>query len=458
MITDRGFSAVLNRLSGWQHTLSERFQNALLLVLAAALALGPRLFDLGVFLTADEAKAWLGRAMMFARALAFQDWRATFDSPAPGVTTMWAGTFGLWIEYLREGGPGGSFVAFLDQMPFDPLDPAILPALRLPGVLISALLVMVIYCWSRSMWGGMGGLLIAVFLALDPFYLALSRILGHDGLMAGFTTASLVALLAALFVPSPPAVVRRPSSVVRRRAIRYLLVISGVLGGLAFLSKYPALFLGAFSAVVLLAVYASRRHVGDWTWRQTIAFWLADVLIWSLAAGLVSLLLWPVLWVDLPATVSAIFSDAFRAAGSSHPKGSFYLGQPVADPGAGFYPLVALFRMTPIAGLGLLLAVVSLFSAGGRREIHRFQPTLILVGYVFLFGLLVTLGGKKQDRYILPALLAAGVLAGLGWAWLVERWRVLRSNAHAGGDVLAAGLLVAAQMAFVLPHHPYYFT
>lgn len=439
------------RLLNWWSALSRRNQDAILAGLVAVLALAPRLFGLGVFLTADEAKSWLGRAMMFASALARRDWISTFDSPAPGVTTMWAGTIGLWLEFLREGQPGGSFLNFLNQMPFDPLDPAMLPTLRLPGALVSAVLAVLIYYWSRRMWGPLAAVLVTAFFALDPFYLALSRILGHDGLMSGFMAASLIALLAAIFDRERYV---HPDQLTNRR----LLVVSGGLGGLAFLSKYPSLFLGSFAALVLSAVYLFRRAERGWTWRRMLTSWLLDVLLWSLAAGLTSLILWPVLWVDLQGTILAIVNDAFRASGSSHPKGSFYLGQPVPDPGAGFYTLVTAFRTTPVMQMGVVMVVVSLMSARQRKDPARGQAIIILFLYAFLFGLLVTAGGKKQDRYILPAFPALGALAGLGWTWLIEeiqlRWIRLRS---AGGLALSA-LIILGQMAFVLPYHPYYFT
>jgi hypothetical protein len=58
------------------------------------------------------------------------------------------------------------------------------------------------------------------------------------------------------------------------------------------------------------------------------------------------------MWVDPWGTVTGILGDALRASGGSHPKGSFFLGQPAPDPGWFFYPLVALLRTTPIILLG----------------------------------------------------------------------------------------------------------
>jgi hypothetical protein len=159
------------------------------------------------------------------------------------------------------------------------------------------------------------------------------------------------------------------------------------------------------------------------------------------------------LWEDPQVTLLSIFNDAFRASGSSHPKGSFYLGQPVPDPGPGFYPLVAIFRTTPVVQIGVVLAIVSLLGARHRKDSSRGQAIIILLLYVLLFGAIITAGGKKQDRYILPAFPAVGALAGLGWTWLVEEVQLRSKRLQAG-----VGLIILAQMVFVLPNHPYYFT
>ena len=83
-----------------------RSRDVLLALLVGLVALIPRLIGLNVFLTADEPKSWFGRSIIFLDALARADWAATFDSPAPGVTTMWAGSIGLLLEYARQGFPG----------------------------------------------------------------------------------------------------------------------------------------------------------------------------------------------------------------------------------------------------------------------------------------------------------------------------------------------------------------
>jgi hypothetical protein len=449
------------------------------------LALAPRLPGLDVFLTADEPKAWFGRAIQFLDALARADWAATFDTPAPGVTTMWAGAIGLWLEYVRQGLPGGSLTTFLANVPFDPLDPGILPLVRLPIVLMAAATAPLTYVWGRPLWGHKAAILAALLLAFDPFLLALSRVLGHDALVAVFMWLSLLAFLRSadqLLISnsqSPPARWREPARPGLRaggRAIsnlqspnafdRRYIIVSGALGGLAFLTKYPSLFLGMFIAVTMLLLHAGRRQ----PWQRTLRAWIVDVALWSLVAGLVFVGLWPAMWVDPLGRVTSIVNDALHASGSPHPKGSFFLGQPVPDPGTSFYALVTLFRTTPLLWLGWLLAGAT-YLAWRPRWTHG-RSALILLAFALLYGLLVTVGGKKQDRYILPAFPALTVLAALGYAqvsnlkYQIANHKSPISNLQSQtsnhtSQILSASFLggvIALQAALVLPHYPYYFT
>lgn len=406
----------------------------ILLVLCVLVALAIRLPGLTVYITADEARSWFGRSLIFADSLNRGDWantapggRADFIenvslSPAPGVTTMWAGTLGITLQQWVEG------AVPLSEIPFDPLDPAMLFWLRLPGVIFAALGAGLAYWWSRPMLGAMGAFLAGMFIALDPFYLNLSRVLGHDALVSGSMALALIAFLRAMDAHTER---RWP-----------FLVASAMFGGLAFVSKYPALFIGAFIALAMLLVYV-RRAASFW---QAAVDWLRDILLWSVVAGLVCVIVWPALWVDPVGTVTTVLSDALRASGGAHQKGSFFLGQPVADPGAGFYPLVALFRTTPLIWMGVVLAIPCLW----RRPDDDTDTTALYLAlaYVILYTLLVTYGGKKQDRYLLPAFPMLGFIAAWGFATLLAfdkkrlRWLVLP--------------IVAVQAFLVLPTFPYY--
>ncbi|MCB0164089.1 MAG: glycosyltransferase family 39 protein, partial [Anaerolineae bacterium] len=438
--------------------------DVLLAVLVGLVALSPRLLGLNVFLTADEPKSWFGRSILFLDALARADWATTFDSPAPGVTTMWAGSIGLLLEYARQGFPG-RLTDFLAAVPFDPLDPAILPLIRLPIVLLATLTAVLTFWWGRAVFGRPAALLAGLLIALDPFTLALTRILGHDGPVTLFMWLSLLAFLRALpaassqssISPSPISNLQSPIS------SRPFLIISGFFGGLAFLSKYPSLFLGAFIAVTILILHVRRQP----TWLQAIRATIIDVAVWSVAAGAVFVLLWPAMWVDPVGRALAIANDALRASGSPHQKGSFFLGQPVPDPGLSFYAIVTLFKTTAIIWLGWLFIIISIIIAAikKRPQTIPLRTILILSAFAFAFACLVTIGGKKQDRYILPAFPALITLAALGYTALLANLTPFPTTNTPNSKSPISNLqsllilgLAFLQLILILPTHPYYFT
>ncbi len=484
-----------------------------------ALALALRLPGLTVFLTADEARSWFGRSRIFFDALLWGDWANTAPggqvpfienvslSPAPGVTTMWAGALGIVLEYLRQGAPG-SLSQFGRTIPFDPLDPAMLFSLRLPGVLVAAVAVGLTYYWSRPFLGRWGAFLAAGLLALDPFSLALSRVLGHDAFASTFMWLSLLALIRAIAngQMDREAQTGEPRSPLNSHFL--FLIFSGAFAGLACLSKYPALSIGLFTAVTMLLTYLWQNRLnGTRNTRHGLSKassrWLKDMLWWTLAAAVVFVTLWPAMWVDPLGPVMTILNDALRTSGGSHPKGSFFLGQPVPDPGWLFYPIVALFRTTPVVlvGLGLLLwQVVSRRMANepqsvgeavdqhvtARPKVEAVSPAgakiasasrprndmftrmpqvrerslqftfyvaLILLAYILFFTLLVTYGGKKQDRYLLPIFPPLTMLVAIGYIY------VSRVRFHVSRITWLLPLLVLiVQAAFILPSFPYYFS
>lgn len=442
----------------WQNTKrawSTQGKDVPAAIFVALLSLSLRLPGLSAFLTADEPKSWFGRSIQFLNAVATHNWAATFDSPAPGVTTMWAGAIGLLLEYYRAGA-FAPLSDYLLKVPFDPLNPAILPLVRLPGVLIAALAAAFTFWWGRRVWGRTAALLAACLLALNPFLLALSRVLGHDALVALFMWLSLLVFLRAIQTP-------QPESATSLFTIHYspFIALSGALGGLAFLTKYPSLSLGAFIAVTLLILRLRSAQP-----KQTaLKRWLADVALWSAAAGLVFVALFPAMWVDPLGRTIAILSDAVKAGGNPHPKGSFFMGQAVADPGASFYLLVTLFKTTPLIWLGWILALAGTISADFRRRWGK--TALIMLAFALFYGLLVTVGGKKQDRYILPAFPALLALAAIGYAWagLTVKQLAQRAKIAARLTPLIArfpaalvALVIVIEFFTVLPHFPYYFT
>jgi hypothetical protein len=189
------------------------------------------------------------------------------------------------------------------------------------------------------------------------------------------------------------------------------------------------------------------------------------MVLWSIAAGAIFVIFWPAMWVNPLGPITAIVNDALRASGSSHQKGSFFLGQPVPDPGALFYPIVILLRTTPVVFFGLLVLIwVLIRQVAGRRrqaagrenpvtQVTDYLLPVILLAYVVLYALLVTYGGKKQDRYILPAFPAIAMLATLGFVYVSHL-----SHRYPRLKWILPVALIGLQIAVVWPYFPYYFS
>lgn len=91
------------------------------------------------------------------------------------------------------------------------------------------------------------------------------------------------------------------------------------MAGLATLNKAPGIIL-TLAAVALLGWYAWRdRHAGrGWFWR-----WVNDALVWSGAAVLVGVALWPAMWNSAAFAIRRVAEGALRQASNPHEKGNF---------------------------------------------------------------------------------------------------------------------------------------
>jgi hypothetical protein len=169
-------------------------------------------------------------------------------------------------------------------------------------------------------------------------------------------------------------------------------------------------------------------------------------VIWGGVAVLTFFALWPALWVLGPAEVLSRIIAFTKETGSQPDEvGSFFLGQAGADPGPFYYPVSTLFRLSPFATVGLLLA--ALFVRRLSRAARLRAGWLVV--FVLGFGLMMTLGAKKFDRYLLPAVPTLVVLASLGW-WLL----FTRVRQPLVGVVCAAGLalLLVYPLASTYPY------
>jgi 4-amino-4-deoxy-L-arabinose transferase-like glycosyltransferase len=415
--------------------------SGLLLIL---LALLPRLAPVP-FLTNDEAYHWYDRVAVFAQALAERQYAATNLIGHPGVTTLWLGTIGLWIE----------------QLFFPAADPALhRMLLRLPLALVAALCILLAWRPLTKLLGERIATLGLIFWAGEPFLVAHAQLLHLDSLLTSFMTLSLIYALDAVSSPSAP---------MQTLMLRSWL-ISALAAGLALLTKSPSLALIPSVGGVLLIAFVCKPdpwpHLGRFLVRRMLPF----MLLWIGVAACTWVLLWPAAWVDLGGAVGRVFLQAQADGGSPHGWGNFFFGHAISDPGPLFYPVAIALRLSAWVFAGLLLALLlalgvvrQYWGAWGRllgivRSPRRFV-LLVLVGYLLGFTLLMSIPPKKFDRYVLPIFPTLALLAAAGWVALAERlaplagWRArVFGVASLEWRCLGVVALLAANLAWL---HPY---
>ncbi len=420
---------------------NRRLRTSLVLLALFLAAWAPRVVALDKFVTIDERK-WLARSANFYQAVNHGDLANTFQREHPGVTVMWAGTLGLLREYPEYATDApGQFAwdrehieAWLtEEAGVNPLD--LLAAGRWWVVLGVALAVTASYFPLRRLFGELLAIFGTLYIAWSPFYVALSRQLHPDGLVASLTFLALLLFLAWLYAG---------------RRWGYL-VTSGLVMGLAWLTKTPAIFLVPTGVVLIALAWWQTRKNED----GALLHLIVSYILWGSVATATFVLLWPAMWVDPLGSLTKIAAEMGGYV-ERHTNVNYFMGSPVTDPGPLFYPVAYLFRSSPLTWVGLIAAAVQMWrrrSPFAATQVRRAAGGLLIFALIFTLGM--TMGAKKFDRYILPVFLALDVVAVLGW-YGIARWAGDRWRASLTAWVLAGVTLLHGLLGFV--HYPYYLT
>ena len=435
-----------------------RFRLVLICLFIFAVALVLRLPRLDGFLTPDE-NLWATRTTQFLAALSAKDWAATSITGHPGVTTMWAGSLGLIAKWLVTGSSAATgFLASVEELAANPVRLDYLLWLRMPVALACAAAIAAIYLLARRVMDERTALFGAGLLVFDPFLLAHGRLLQMDGLLTAGIAVAWLALVVGL-----------------RTGQRRFYLASGLSIGAALLTKSPALVMGPLmlAAIVLTRL---RQHGSLWVRLGRTG---TDLLWTGIPAVISIFLLWPAMWADPLAAFSSVWELMTTYGGEAHELGSYWLGKPAAEPGMLFYAATLVLRTTPVTSAGLLLAlgagILDCRARHTRDQDDNCGTVLALLGFVLWFGIVLTLGAKRLDRYLLPIFPAVDLLAAWGWMRalhrVAERMRQrqagLRDGSNTGRPKAAAlyrvswagaALLVAVQAWGALAEAPNYLT
>ncbi|CAN5728018.1 hypothetical protein BH10CHL1_BH10CHL1_39320 [soil metagenome] len=434
---------------------STRLNNWLLIGLAAVAIWLPRGLQLGRYVTDDEQK-WLARSANFYWALDHGDFAATFQREHPGVTVMWAGALGFLWRYAAYAHDAPGLVDWGDndmdkilrahgQQPLQ-----LLAAGRVVLVLAITLTLTLALFYAITLLGRQTAIVGFGLLAFDPYHIALSRLLHLDGLVSSLMLLAVLAFLAFL-----------------QRKDQVALGVSAIAAGLAWLTKTPAFFLIPLIGLTALLYQRGQlfnRSVG----RAQLLRFLWPLLGWGAIALAVYVIGWPAMWVQPLSTLRYVFGESLAYATGTHLSQIYFNGRVLSgDPGLLFYPLVYLWRSTPVVWLGLLLLICewrwpsldpTVAAAADERAGRKFTLAMLLL-FAVSYGLLISVGIKKLDRYLLPVFAPLDLIAAVGWLGLTNRLRLLnRSFKMSFALPVLVAILLVWQLGLALNTFPYFLT
>jgi hypothetical protein len=408
--------------------VKSKIQNFFACLSLFLLAFLPRAYDLQRFVTADEAK-WVYRSAQFLMASLRGDWAATSVNLTPAVTTTWLGSLGLALYYqFNRAVINLSFTDWLASLPEFRVELGVLAATRWPMVVLTSLSVVVFYLLACRLFNSTLAFLAAVFMALDPQPVALSRILGHDAPTAVFMSLAVLLLLLTIKPAGEQgsrgageifSLPRSPAPALRRAGLAsetpegasgvLTLILSGVAAGLAFLSKAPAFFLIPLTAMVLAISEIRFSRLG----------WLKPFTLWLVVAYLTFVICWPAAWIDPVGQPLAVFQNAFLSATDQEEADDegYWL---VPDLGPFYYLVNGGFKLSPLVMVGVGLAAI--FWTRRRVSGSSFiaSPLLWLFIFILLFTIFMTASDKRSARYILPIFPPLAIIAAYGWLQLYQ--------------------------------------
>lgn len=373
-----------------------------------------RLVPLGRYVTPDEP-AWVYRAIRFADALAARTWTAVPVTGHPGVMTMWLGTIGVAARKLLD--PSGSAIhldfcrhtAWLapeNGEVFRHLAFFLSPG-RIAVALVTTLGLSILYWLLTRLFDRRIALLTVGVLACDPFLIGHSGLLHTDALLATFSLLALAAGLNGLQNP---------------RQVAWW-ALSGVFTGLALLTKTPALVLVPFiTLIIAIGNLRAAMHHQQLPARPVpsvtphVLFFVLHSSIFVVAAVATLFALYPALWnhpAETLRTLSAFVASHVEIA----QRPIFFAGRMAYDPGWTFYPVVLLFRISPIVLIGLFVGLINLRRLPGDRRL----ALLLLLTFALGFGAMMSLGAKKHDRYLLPAIPPLTLACAISADWAIGR-------------------------------------
>jgi len=219
-------------------------------------------------------------------------------------------------------------------------------------------------------------------------------------------------------------------------------ILAGIFFGLSFLTKSVGIGGVLFASGVGGLYWILRRNYG-----RGIKYALSLIV----PAFLTTLVLLPALWVDPTYVLTQIY-EGIANTGILKGHNEIFFGEYTRNPGILFYPVILLIKTSPFMLLGLLVALIKANWRRMKQYIVNMDIAVFLSIFYIGYFVVMTIGAKKIDRYMLPMFPFLAVLVTLG----LFSWREVLTKRF---TQLVLAILLG--VSFIMPMFklfPYYFT
>ncbi|MFH1407810.1 MAG: glycosyltransferase family 39 protein [Patescibacteria group bacterium] len=349
-------------------------KNILILLSVSLVYLIPRVVGLGFDVINIDYPLWDNRATNFFIYLKTFNFVETYRTSHPGVTLMWLGGGAIEV-FSRVYTQFFHIAPVINEYSIFPWRSLFIKLTLVFAILFLYLLAVFLI---TKIFNKKVALLFFVLVSLEPCIIAHDRIFHLEGLL---TALIFVSCLFSIYFW-------------KNLEFRYLL-FSAIFSALSFLTKVTGIFSFSFFFLTSLIMSSPRDK----------KFFIRGA-IFSFSFLLFVVIFFPAMWVSPIDTLSKMLYGALSMSETGHSQ--YFLGSWTDNPGILFYPIVFLFKSSPILIIWLLVfVIVSLWKRGVLKRTDKFlslklKETILLLFFILFYLAEVSLFSKKVPRYILP--------------------------------------------------------
>jgi len=264
-------------------------------------------------------------------------------------------------------------------------------------VLVGGLTCVVFYLLAKDLFDTRTALISSLLLALNPFHVSLSYIIGVDSVTTFFTLVTLWTFL---------------RGVKTQRRIWW--GISAIAMGMGTLTKLQTVII---VPIIFIWMFFFSEHE---RYRQTFKGALRLLVPYCAIALMTFYALWPWLWPNPISQTLNWLNEVFTETAGGHI--TFYLGRSTTDPGWSYYLVSLIFKLTAPEFLGIAFFIFFLLRDRPSGPLwNKKNEILAIFSWIILYVLFLTLIPSKIIRYALPIFPAVLIFSALGWISLLNR-------------------------------------